>query len=73
MVTAKKTKQKRYPGCLAHALTGMFYSVVAHRGQLLYIYHPRSKYHTQLAKLSFAKKNFLVDLTAEADFFIFLI
>ena len=28
MVTAKK-KKKRYPGCLAHAVVGMFYSIVA--------------------------------------------
>ena len=30
MVTAQKTKakQKRYPGCLPHAVTDMFYSVV---------------------------------------------
>ena len=25
----KKKRKKRYPGCLAHAVSGMFYSVVA--------------------------------------------
>ena len=31
MATAKK--QKRYPGCLGHAVIGVFYSVVANRHQ----------------------------------------
>ena len=40
VMTAKKKKQKkRYPGCLAHAVRGVFYSVVADRRQPnLYIY-----------------------------------
>ena len=34
MVIAKKNKNKRrYPGCLAHAVRGVFYSVVTHRLQ----------------------------------------
>ena len=34
MVTAKKLQlKKRYPGCLAHAVRGVFYSVVANRRQ----------------------------------------
>ena len=36
MVTAKK---KRYPGCLAHAVLGMFYSVVANQRQPQYTYN----------------------------------
>ena len=34
--TAKK--KKTYPGCLAHAVIGMFYSVVANQGQPQYTY-----------------------------------
>ena len=33
VVTVKKTKKKRYGGCLAHAVKGVFYSVVANRRQ----------------------------------------
>ena len=35
----KTNKQKRYPGCPAHAVIGVFYSIVANRRQpSLYIY-----------------------------------
>ena len=37
MVTAKN-KTKRYPGFLAHAVNGMFYSVVANQRQPQYTY-----------------------------------
>ena len=37
MVTAEKTS-KPYPGCLAHAMTGMFYSTVANQRQPQYTY-----------------------------------
>ena len=39
MVTAKRKTKKRYPGCLAHAVTGMFYSVVANQRQPRYTYN----------------------------------
>ena len=39
MTAKKKTKKKRCPGCLAHAVIGMFYSVVANQCQPLYTYN----------------------------------
>ena len=41
MVTAKKKegKTKRYSGCLAQAVIGMFYSVVANQRQPQYTYN----------------------------------
>ena len=38
MVTAKKKKKERYPGCLAHVVIGMLYSVVANQRQPQYTY-----------------------------------
>ena len=38
MVTAK-TEKKRYPGCLAHAVTGMVYNAVANQHQPRYTYN----------------------------------
>ena len=35
------------------------------------VYQEKSKYHTQLAKLSFDQKSFLVDLTAQVYFSFF--
>ena len=44
VVTAKK-KPQRNPGCLAHAVRGVFYCVVANRHQPnLYIYIPGTRY-----------------------------
>ena len=34
---AKQNKTKRYPGCLAHAVIGVFYSVAANQRQPQYI------------------------------------
>ena len=35
----QKKNKKRHPGCLAHAVTGMFYSVVANQCQPQYTYN----------------------------------
>ena len=40
VVTDRRKRTKQYPGCLAQAVSGMFYSVVANRRQPnLYIIH----------------------------------
>ena len=35
----EKAKKKRYPSCLAHAVIGMFYSVIAKQCQPQYTYN----------------------------------
>ena len=53
---------------LTLALAGESPTCILHEG-IHTPYHARSKYHKQLAKLSFDRKTFLVDLTAEVCFF----